>query len=144
MKFLPLPHFKQTKDDQRKLTISNFKHAVNANQIVGNLLKFQFLKQRSRQCVNGNPGDIGCEGPTSESRPCNSFPCSSYSEWTQYSPCTASCNGGTTTRTRECNILPGVSEGPWNIIVFIVSSLLFWKTRIIELIFNVSSLEIKI
>lgn len=56
---------------------------------------------RTRPCVSGN-----CPlGSGSETRQCNVLPCqtiSFWSEWGQYSACTATCGAGTRTKTRVC------------------------------------------
>lgn len=64
--------------------------------------------QRQRDCVNGNQGDEGCDGSITETKNCATQKCPAWSEWSQFNSCTASCGGGSQTKTRECiNGSPG-------------------------------------
>ena len=55
----------------------------------------------TRNCINGNPGDVGCEGLTFETRLCNSQICPpEWSPWSEFSSCSSDCNGGEKSRTR--------------------------------------------
>ena len=67
-------------------------------------------KYRIRTCTRPSPqyGGRNCSGlgPEREDVDCNTNPCpidGGYSEWSDFSPCSASCNSGTETRTRMCN-----------------------------------------
>jgi hypothetical protein len=59
---------------------------------------------RTRVCNNEN-SVVGqtCSGNTSETQSCNTFPCPSWSNWTAWGACSASCGDGSQTRTRSCN-----------------------------------------
>lgn len=65
---------------------------------------------RTRTCNRPIPqyGGLNCSGlgPKREEVDCNTNPCpidGGYSEWTDFSACSVSCNSGTETRTRMCN-----------------------------------------
>jgi len=60
-------------------------------------------QSHSRQCVNGQAGDIGCEGPVSEDRACNVQQCPAWGNWFDWQPCSASCGAGAQRRMRACN-----------------------------------------
>ncbi|CAH3173411.1 unnamed protein product [Porites lobata] len=70
-------------------------------------------KTRTRFCTNPTPshGGKNCDdlGPTSETVSCNPDPCpidGNYTEWTEWSDCTATCGGGSKTRIRTCTNPP--------------------------------------
>ena len=60
---------------------------------------------RSRECVNGNPGDHGCEGNDSEQKVCRSEKqfCPTWSAWGEFTQCSATCGEGEQIRVRECH-----------------------------------------
>uniref|UniRef100_UPI00193A61B8 uncharacterized protein LOC120335429 n=1 Tax=Styela clava TaxID=7725 RepID=UPI00193A61B8 len=60
------------------------------------------IRSHSRVCVDGNIGDVGCEGPAFEEDFCNGYACPYHSEWGPYGPCSASCDGGVRSRSRAC------------------------------------------
>lgn len=66
-------------------------------------------KTRTRKCDNPVPLGEGrkCSrlGPSIHTQPCNTQPCpvsGGYTPWSDFSPCTKSCAGGTQLRTRNC------------------------------------------
>ena len=69
---------------------------------------------RNRTCTNPAPkfGGKNCSrlGPSFETKHCNTLPCplhGGYSDWSNFSECSASCNNGIKTRIRTCsNPLP--------------------------------------
>ncbi|XP_063683939.1 uncharacterized protein LOC134818358 [Bolinopsis microptera] len=70
---------------------------------------------RTRQCNDPAPSNGGkeCEGDDSETQTCNEDPCpvdGGYSAFGDWSKCSADCDGGTQTRTRQCND-PAPSNG---------------------------------
>ena len=70
------------------------------------------LKKRMRECIKPIPkyGGKPCKGPVEEFLDCDSLiQCpihGHWSPWSEYSPCTATCEFGTRTRTRICNNPP--------------------------------------
>uniref|UniRef100_A0A7M5WTV7 Hemicentin-1 n=2 Tax=Clytia hemisphaerica TaxID=252671 RepID=A0A7M5WTV7_9CNID len=76
---------------------------------------------RSRKCDNPAPANGGwnCEGSGTETQKCNSNECpkqpvnGGWGEWTKPTPCSKSCGGGTTTRSRKCDN-PAPANGGWN------------------------------
>ena len=67
-------------------------------------------KSRRRDCLFGNIGDIGCEGDAAEFDVCNTVICPHWTEWKETMPCTATCGGGLSLRTRLCiNGTPNVT-----------------------------------
>ncbi|XP_020625289.1 coadhesin-like [Orbicella faveolata] len=70
-------------------------------------------RKRSRTCTNPHPkhGGKNCDdlGPASESLECNPDPCpidGNYTEWSAWSECNVTCDGGLQTRTRQCTNPP--------------------------------------
>lgn len=72
-------------------------------------------QKRSRTCINPppGPGRKNCEeehlGPADETQKCRLKPCpidGNYTEWTEWSECSASCGGGSHLRTRQCTRPP--------------------------------------
>lgn len=66
---------------------------------------------RTRECNNPLPkyGGSNCSDSFLEDRECNTFPCpvdGQYTEWSDWSICSATCGGGSMTRTRTCNNPP--------------------------------------
>ncbi|XP_058944976.2 coadhesin-like [Pocillopora verrucosa] len=66
-------------------------------------------QSRTRTCTNPSPshGGKNCEGlgPANKTQECNPDPCpidGNYTEWSEWSECSASCGGGLQTRTRNC------------------------------------------
>ncbi|KAL5272657.1 hypothetical protein ACHWQZ_G000747 [Mnemiopsis leidyi] len=63
---------------------------------------------RTKECNNPAPqhGGADCEGEGEETRDCNTHSCpvdGGWSEYGEWSECSAECDGGTQTRTKECN-----------------------------------------
>ena len=44
----------------------------------------------------------GCSGPSVETETCNDAACPTWSNWSSWNNCSATCNGGTQSRNREC------------------------------------------
>ena len=60
------------------------------------------MQHHHRICVNGEFGDLGCQGEESETRTCQAQACASWASWTMFTGCSVSCGGGVQTRQREC------------------------------------------
>ncbi|KAL7991797.1 hypothetical protein Chor_016053, partial [Crotalus horridus] len=65
------------------------------------------FRTRKRMCTNPEPknGGVPCIGSAMEYQDCNSHPCpvkGSWSCWTPWSQCSATCGGGHYQRTRTC------------------------------------------
>jgi len=66
------------------------------------------IQNRVRQCDSPAPehGGADCEGRPSEMRQCNAHQCpvdGEYSDFGEWSECSAECDGGNQTRTRQCD-----------------------------------------
>lgn len=68
------------------------------------------IKNRTRICNNPEPkyGGNTCEvlGPAMEAVVCNTHPCpihGGYTQWTEFSSCSKTCEGGIRVRTRNCS-----------------------------------------
>lgn len=61
------------------------------------------VQERNRECRNGNVGDLGCEGETTETKVCYLKACVFWTPWTEFGACSRSCGaGGLKQRTRTC------------------------------------------
>uniref|UniRef100_H2ZII6 Peptidase S1 domain-containing protein n=1 Tax=Ciona savignyi TaxID=51511 RepID=H2ZII6_CIOSA len=61
-------------------------------------------RTRTRPCVDGVIGNIGCtSGDETEQQTCNTEVCGTWQQWSSWSQCSKSCNGGTKQSTRQCN-----------------------------------------
>ena len=66
------------------------------------------LKNRTRYCTNPQPqhGGKDCDEKQIQFKICNPLPCSidgGYTEWSQFSECSKTCNAGSRKRTRKCS-----------------------------------------
>ena len=67
-------------------------------------------KYRTRNCTNPRPAHGGRDcrrlGDAFDIASCNTHPCpvhGNYTVWSEFTPCSATCNNGTKTRARTCN-----------------------------------------
>ncbi|XP_018621450.2 adhesion G protein-coupled receptor B1-like isoform X1 [Scleropages formosus] len=63
-------------------------------------------RDRSRICKQPQFGGNPCSGPEKQTKFCNIAVCpvdGAWTEWSRWSPCSATCSNGTMQRTRECN-----------------------------------------
>ncbi|XP_064626789.1 SCO-spondin-like isoform X2 [Lineus longissimus] len=64
------------------------------------------LRSRTRECVQPKHGGVECEGEGREDEICGTEPCpidGVWLSWSVWHNCTALCEGGNQTRTRDCN-----------------------------------------
>ena len=61
-------------------------------------------RSRTRECkeVSRSKEDNPCNVPLEEEEDCNPAPCPVYTEWSEWSSCSATCGGGRQERVREC------------------------------------------
>ncbi|XP_039266278.2 uncharacterized protein LOC120341783 isoform X1 [Styela clava] len=57
---------------------------------------------RERSCDGGNAGDDGCVGSMQESKTCSVNDCPGWSDFGEWSSCSATCGGGSRERSRTC------------------------------------------
>ncbi len=62
-------------------------------------------QQRIRDCVLPKSDNLFCDGDSKEARTCNGDACPVWTDWTEWTPCSASCGGGKKVKTRDC-VLP--------------------------------------
>ena len=63
-----------------------------------------------RECVlPRSGGELGCEGEPIREGECNTQTCPSWGPWTEWTECSATCGGGSWTKTRQC-LFPEGSE----------------------------------
>ena len=60
------------------------------------------VQTHMRSCLFGEQGEQGCLGDAFESRSCTVKVCPFWIQWSQWSECSASCDGGSKTRFRQC------------------------------------------
>ena len=60
-------------------------------------------RQRARECSTPTirNGQLVCDGNAFEEEDCSTNSCPQWTSWTEWSPCTSSCGGGTKTRKRD-------------------------------------------
>ena len=46
-----------------------------------------------------------CKEPLDETRQCNTNKCPKWTEWSDWTTCSASCDGGSKSRVRECTLV---------------------------------------
>ncbi|KAK6991172.1 SCO-spondin [Biomphalaria glabrata] len=62
-------------------------------------------QSRNRTCVGPFYGGKDCQSLLFESQPCNNVSCAvdgTWTVWSEWSPCSLSCGGGSRTRSRKC------------------------------------------
>ena len=59
-------------------------------------------KKRSRLCIHGNQGEIGCEGPLDEFDECSTQLCPHWTDWKSKTSCSATCGDGFQSKFRNC------------------------------------------
>ncbi|XP_039259105.2 A disintegrin and metalloproteinase with thrombospondin motifs gon-1-like isoform X1 [Styela clava] len=60
------------------------------------------IRIHTRECVGGEVGQLGCEGPVSEDQDCEGSPCPFWSPWDGWGSCTKPCGAGVRSRGRLC------------------------------------------
>ncbi|XP_022783430.1 coadhesin-like [Stylophora pistillata] len=73
-------------------------------------------QRRTRSCTNPKPahGGKSCVGGTEESQQCNKQACpvdGGWTPWNSWTECSATCGGGTRSRTRACTNPPPSGDG---------------------------------
>ncbi|CAK8676046.1 unnamed protein product [Clavelina lepadiformis] len=59
-------------------------------------------RTHSRQCIDGEVGNVGCEGNDFEEQDCNTKNCSTWGDWSSWTSCSVSCDDGILSRSRQC------------------------------------------
>ena len=59
-------------------------------------------KRRVRECVQGSAEACERLGPAEQVEECNVGKCPAWTPWTEWTPCTATCGGGSQRRERAC------------------------------------------
>ncbi|KAK6188476.1 hypothetical protein SNE40_004643 [Patella caerulea] len=65
------------------------------------------ISQRTRNCQQPQYGGQDCLGNNTDTVSCNENPCpipGDWFEWSEWSPCSVTCGGGTRTRSRVCDM----------------------------------------
>jgi len=61
------------------------------------------IVSQQRTCLNGSPGDLGCEGEVNQVVECQAaVECPRWDAWSSYGSCSVTCGSGEKTRTRRC------------------------------------------
>ena len=62
------------------------------------------IRKKVRECVLPKNVD-GCDGDSEIEETCNNQDCPVWTPWTDWTPCTKTCGGGTQRRDRQCVLL---------------------------------------